>query len=169
MDANAVTLRIATPDDRDVLDDLIRRSYAALDDGSYDREQIAAAMPAISHANPKLLASGTYFVAECDGEAAGCGGWSMVRPGTAEVEEGVAHIRHFATHPAHQRKGIARLLLARCLADAASAGMRRMKSQSTLPGEAFYAAAGFRRLQLRDAEMAPGIRLPVVDMERDIP
>lgn len=169
MDANSVTIRTATPDDLDVLDDLIGRSYATLDDGSYDHEKIAAAMPAISRANPKLLASGTYFVAECDGEAAGCGGWTMVKPGTEEVEKGVAHVRHFATHPAHQRKGIARLLLMRCLADAARAGVGRMKCQSTLPGEAFYASAGFRRLQVRDAEIASGIYLPVVDMERAVP
>jgi predicted N-acetyltransferase YhbS len=167
--ANVMTIRTATPDDFDVLDDLIRRSYAMLDDGSYNREKIAAAMPAISHANPRLLASGTYFLAESDGEVAGCGGWTMVKPGTEEVEEGVAHVRHFATHPAHQRKGVAKMLLERCIADAASAGVLRMKSQSTLPGEAFYASVGFRRLQVRDAEMAPGINLPVVDMERVIP
>lgn len=165
MSARAVTIRIATLDDLDVLDDLIRRSYATLDDGSYDRDRIAAAMPAISRANPKLLASGTYFVAEVDGEAAACGGWSRLKPGTTESEEGVAHIRHFATHPAHLRKGIARAVLERCIADAASADALRVKSQSTLPAEAFYASAGFVRQGLRDAEVAPGIHLPVVDME----
>lgn len=74
MSGNVITIRVARPEDFDLLSELIAASYATLDDGSYDRATIAAAMPAISRANPKLLASGTYFIAEIGGEAAGCGG-----------------------------------------------------------------------------------------------
>src|SRR5690606_8787377 len=106
------------------------------------------------------------YVAEIGGEAAGCGGWSAEKPGGSEVIDGVAHIRHFATHPAHVRKGVARLLLDRCLAEAAAAGMHTMKSQSTLLAEPFYASAGFRRIRVFDAQMGSGTELPVVEMER---
>lgn len=168
MPATTIAIRVATPDDIDRLERVIVASYATLDDGSYDRERLAAAMPAISRANPDLLASGTYFVAEIDGEPAGCGGWTKVKPGGGEPVEGVAHIRHFATHPAHLRKGVARALLDRCLREATAAGVRLMKSQSTLPAEQFYAAAGFRRVGLIEVETARGVTLPVVEMERDL-
>ena len=164
-----IITRIATPDDLDMLSKLIAASYATLAEGPYAPEQLAAALPVMSRANPKLLASGTYFVAEADGEPAGCGGWTPEKPGTGEIIDGVAHIRHFATHPAHLRKGVARLLVERCLREAAAAGARIMRSQATLPAEKFYASAGFRRVRLIAVEMGPGIPLPVVEMERSLP
>jgi len=164
-----ITIRPATPDDREMLDELIAAAYARLDNGAYEAARLAAAMPVMSRANPKLLASGTYYIAECDGEPAACGGWTVDKPGSGEITEGVAYIRHFATHPAHLRKGIARMLLDRCLNEAAAAGLRLMKSQATLVGEPFYAAAGFSRVGMIEVEMGPGNLLPAVDMERPLP
>lgn len=164
-----VTIRIATPDDFAMLSDLIASSYAMLDDGSYDSGALAAAMPAISRANPELLASGSYFVAEMNGEPAGCGGWTVRKPGHGDVVEGVAHVRHFATHPAHLRKGIARLLLDRCLAEAEASGIRTMMSQSTMPAEQFYTAAGFVRVRTIEVEIGPGVFLPAIEMRRPLP
>ena len=166
---NPVNIRTATANDEELLTRLIAASYARLDNGAYEAGVFAAALPLMSRANPKLLSSGTYYIAECDGEPAACGGWTMEKPGSGEIVVGVAHIRHFATHPAHLRKGLARLLLERCLAEATEAGMRLMKSQATLPAEAFYAAAGFRRVGPIDVEMGPGVALPAVDMERPLP
>jgi GNAT superfamily N-acetyltransferase len=164
-----IVVRVATSDDLDLLSDLIAASYMTHDDGSYDRANLAAAMPTISKANPKLLASGTYFVAEIGGEPVGCGGWTFDRPGSGEIVDGVAHIRHFATHPDHKRKGVAKVLLERCLADAAAAGVHLMKSQSTLPAEPFYAAAGFQRVRPIEVESGPGVMLPAIEMERVLP
>lgn len=169
MGANEITIRVATPDDMEPLSVLIAASYATLGEAAYDREKLAAAMPLMSRANPALLASGTYFIAETNGEMAGCGGWTFEKPGGGERIDGVAHIRHFATHPAHHRKGVARLLLQRCLDEATRAGATMMKSQSTLPAEAFYALAGFRRVRPIDVEVSPGIVLPVIAMERSLP
>ena len=98
-----LAIRVATPADREMLDGLIAASYATLDDGLYDRAALAAAMPAMSKANPKLLGSGTYYIVEIDGEPAACGGWTREAPHTGMIEDGVGHIRHFATHPAHLR------------------------------------------------------------------
>ena len=164
-----LAIRAATPADRAMLDALIAASYAALDDGLYDRAALAAAMPAMSKANPKLLGSGTYYVVEIDGEPAACGGWTREAPHTGMIEDGVGHIRHFATHPAHLRKGAARALLDHCLSEASAAGVRVMKSQSTLPAERFYAGAGFRRVRPIEVESGPGVMLPAIEMERQLP
>lgn len=164
-----VAIRIATLNDQDMISDLIAASYATLAAGAYEPEILAEALPIMSQANPRLLSGGTYFVAEADGVPAGCGGWSFEAPGTGEMEEGIAHIRHFATHPGHLRKGIARLLLEHCLTGAAAAGANVIKSQSTLPAEAFYASSGFRRVGPVEAELAPDISIPAVEMIRELP
>jgi hypothetical protein len=41
-------------------------------------------------------------------------------------------------------------------------------SQSTLPAEAFYASAGFRRLGVIDVEMVSGVVLPAIEMRLDL-
>lgn len=169
MGSSDVIIRRATPSDHDALNSLIGAAYATLDDGRYDREALAAAMPLMSRPNPQLLACGTYFVAELDGEPAACGGWTREKPGTGEVEEGVAHIRHFAADPRFARRGAASALLRHCLGQAHAAKIERMMSQSTLLAEPFYASAGFRRLKIVEAEMGEGVALPVVLMERALP
>jgi N-acetylglutamate synthase-like GNAT family acetyltransferase len=168
MSRDNITIRTATPDDEKILSDLLAAAYGELAQASYDSETLAAALPLMSRANPKLLASGSYYIAEIEGAAAGCGGWTMDKPGSGEIAEGVGHIRHFATHPAHLRKGVARLLLEHCLAEARAAGIRVMMSQSTLPAEQFYAAAGFRRIGPIEVEMGPGVVLPAVEMQRQL-
>lgn len=160
------TIRAARPDDAAMLSDLLAASYATLK--GYDPHGLANALPLMSRANPKLLASGTYYVAEIGGTAAGCGGWSREKPGSGETADGVGHIRHFATHPDWLRRGIARRLLDHCISEARRAGLRIMMSQSTLPAESFYAAAGFRRLGDIRTEMGPGIVLPAVEMRLDL-
>lgn len=162
-------IRTATPDDLDALTELIAASYLQLDASLYPPGQLAAALPLMSKANPKLLASGTYYIVSSDGEKAGCGGWTFEAPGTGIVTDGVAHVRHFATHPDHLRKGVARMLLDRCCKEASAHGARRMKSQSTLQGEAFYASAGFRSLGRIDVRFTDAISLVAIEMERPLP
>jgi hypothetical protein len=80
-DASIHSIRIAGPADSGI--DLLGR-----------------ALPFMTSANPILLASGTYYIAEREpGHLVGCGGWTAARPGSGEIIEAEAHIRHFATHP----------------------------------------------------------------------
>ncbi len=164
-----ITIRTASTEDREILSALIAAAYGKLAEGGhYDQRSLGVALPAMSRANPKLLESGSYYIAEIDGRAAGCGGWTREAPGTGEVVDGVGHIRHFATHPDFLRRGVARRLLDHCLAQAATQGVRLMKSNSTLPAQAFYAAAGFVRVREIEVEMAPGAHLPAIEMERKL-
>ncbi|MHB2266631.1 GNAT family N-acetyltransferase [Aliihoeflea sp. PC F10.4] len=169
MGSSDVVIRRAAPSDHDTLAALIGAAYATLDDERYDREALVAAIPLMSRPNPQLLACGTYYVAELDGEPAACGGWTREEPGTGKVDEGVAHIRHFAADPRFARRGTASALLRYCLRQAHAAKIERMMSQSTLPAEPFYAFAGFRRLKIVETKMGEGVALPVVLMERVIP
>ena len=165
MDNPAIAIRPAVPDDHDLVTAILAAAYPKLDDGSYDRGHLSEALPMMSKANPRLLASGTYFIAMSYGEPAGCGGWTPEAPGTGTIEPGVGHIRHFATHPDHQRKGVAQALLRRCLDEALAGGVKLMRSQSTLPAQKFYASAGFSKVRDIDVAMGPGVMLPAVEME----
>ena len=164
---NEISVRVATPDDEAMLSELLAASYAELK-GTCDPHGLDAALPLMSSANPKLLASGTYYIAEIDGAVAGCGGWTAEKPGSGEIVEGIGHIRHFATHPAYLRRGVARRLLLHCMDEARRRDVRTMMTQSTLPAEGFYASAGFRRLGVIDVEMGPGIILPAVAMQLEL-
>lgn len=164
-----LTIRPAVPADEAMLTTLLAAAYGELDPSAYPPGELAPALPAMSRANPKLLGCGTFYVVEVDGEPAGCGGWTFEAPGTGELTDGVAHIRHFATDPAHLRKGVARTLLDRCLAEASARGATTMKSQATLPAEKFYVSAGFRRVRLSKTKMGPDTMLSIVEMERPLP
>ena len=162
-----ITLRVATPDDAAAVRHVLVHSYPALMAGAYEPELLARALPIITRPHPRLLAGGTYFLAEAEGEAAGCGGWSWERPGGNEVEPGLAHIRHFATHRDWTGRGVGRALYERCERDARAAGANRFECYASLNGEAFYAALGFVRIGAIEVEMA-GFDFPSILMRRPI-
>ena len=51
-------------------------SGAALFPAFYDARQVASAVEYVCRPDPDLLADGTYFVLEHNGEVVACGGWS---------------------------------------------------------------------------------------------
>ncbi|WP_425373882.1 GNAT family N-acetyltransferase [Methylocystis hirsuta] len=121
----------------------------------------------MTKANPHLLASGTYYVTKtADEECIGCGGWTLERPGDDEIQNGVAHIRHFATHPRWLRKGIGSALLSRCIRDAEERSIRTLECYSTLNASYFYGSAGFKRVQTFEAPLTRETKLPAIRMTR---
>jgi GNAT superfamily N-acetyltransferase len=175
------TLRIATPEDADAVTRLLQRSYPELMRASYDDEVLTAALPLITSANPTLLASGTFYLVEFEGEVEACGGWTPERPpgdlvasaidpdgaaSSVAFEGEAAHLRHFATDPAHTGRGLGREIVERCLADARARGLARFECLSSLNAEPFYARLGFERLALVQLRLTEGVELPSVYMRR---
>ena len=87
----------------------------------------------------QLIEDGTYFVVECEGRIAGCGGWSrratlfggdhsrgrdarLLDPATEP-----ARVRAMYTHPDFARRGVGRLVLSLCEAAAARDGFRSLE------------------------------------------
>jgi GNAT superfamily N-acetyltransferase len=150
------TVRIATPVDEAAASALLHASYAGLLAAHYDRQLLGQLLPLIGRAQPALLASGTFFVAEDEtGALLGCGGWTSEVPGTQDVIPGEAHVRHFATHPQAVRKGIGGALLNRCIEEARQSGNSILHADAALNAEPFYAAFGFRTVGLTEGDM-PG-------------
>ncbi len=93
-------IRITNLNDEKLVSELLYASYSELMVEEYDASALGLALPRMTHANPELLASGTFYIVEgMNSLAIGCGGWTLDAPGVKEKREGIAHLRHFATHP----------------------------------------------------------------------
>lgn len=163
-----ITVRIAGPRDVPVIDFILGESYPRLMSAAYARALLAEALPMMVRANLRLLESGTYYLAEADGQPAGCGGWTFDEPGTGALESGTAHIRHFGVRPFWTGKGVGRLVYQQCEDAARAAGARRFMCFSSLNAEPFYRALGFRAEGPIDVAMGPTVRLPSILMSRQV-
>lgn len=163
------SLRVATEADEVAIDALLEASYPELMAETYDAAAIADALPYFTKANPALLAAGTYYLAESEAHGIlACGGWTRERPGTGEIEPGLAHVRHFGTHASWTGMGLGRSIYSLCERDARAADIRRFECYSSLNGEGFYAALGFRRVREIVVDLSPGVSVPGILMERSI-
>lgn len=162
------SIRGANIVDLDAVSTLLKESYSTLLPACYTNEILRSTLQFMTKANPTLLECGTYYVAEvAPGNIIGCGGWTAARPGSGEVVEGEAHIRHFGTHPDFVRQGVGAKLLARCFSDARQLNIRKLIVFSTLGAELFYEACGFKRIGPIDVPMKQSL-LPVILMSREL-
>ena len=170
----SLTHRLATLDDLPVLEPLIDAAIGELQKGFLDEEQIAASR-AIMGIDTQLIEDGTYFVVECDGQVAGCGGWSRRKtlyggdhtggrnPGLSDPATDAAKVRAMYTHPGFARRGIGRLILGLCEETAGAAGFARLELMATMSGRPLYEAAGFVVIEPLQ-EVVGGVRIPLTRM-----
>lgn len=159
-----IILRIARPEDLDAVDRLLARSYPALLKSDYKPSVMVTALPLIARAQPALLASGSYLLAERSGVVVGAGGWTLSAPGGRPGTRGTGHIRHVATDPDHVRQGIGRALVTQLLWTAKASGLAQMQCQSTLTAVPFYQSLGFVTQAEILVPLRPGIDFPAVLM-----
>jgi GNAT superfamily N-acetyltransferase len=167
--AGDVLIRVATADDESAVSDVLLVSYPVLMGPAYDSDELAAALPELTRANPALLASGRYYLAHTtDKRAIAVGGWSHERPGTGEIVAGLAHLRHFGTHPDWTGHSIGRRIYARCEREARHEGVTAFECYSSLNAEGFYAALGFEPEERFHIRLSNDQRIPSIRMHRTI-
>ncbi len=136
---------------------------------AYSQTVLDKALPLMTKANPSLLRSGTFYVAETeDGQIIACGGWTPDNPADGQIAHGKAHVRHFATHPNWLKRGYARAIFERCRHDAVAKGITEFECFASLNAEGFYAAMGFEPIEHVQVPMAPDVELPTVLMRRKL-
>ena len=162
--SEALSLRLAGPGDLAAVDRLLSRSYPALLRADYPPSVLVTAVPLIARAQPALLASGSYFLAERGGAVLAAGGWTKGAPGGRPGSRGTGHVRHVATDPDHLRQGIGRALMETVMEHARGAGMARLECLSTRTAVPFYAALGFEARGEVEIALRPGIGFPAVAM-----
>ncbi len=173
-------LRPATPDDSAAVAALMQASIRGIFPTFYDAAQTEAIAGYYDQTDPALIADGTYFVIEEDGEVVACGGWSRrPRLPTGTVAGGTgdrlldpatepARIRLMFVRPDRVRRGLATRILQECEKAARSEGFRRLALMATLPGISLYERNGFRIVERTQITLPNGITLPSATMEKEI-
>jgi GNAT superfamily N-acetyltransferase len=173
-----VVSRRATRDDVPALMELMRAAIDELQKDFLDDAQIRSSH-AIMGIDNQLIDDGTYYVVECDGELAGCGGWSRRATlyggdhtsgrdsALLDPEVDPARVRAMYTHPSFTRRGVGRLILALCESAAAAERFTRLELMSTMAGAPLYAAAGFEVIE-ELTDDSGGVPVPLVRMGKAI-
>ncbi|GJD63816.1 GNAT family N-acetyltransferase [Methylobacterium frigidaeris] len=155
----------AWTDDGDAVTAVLAASYPVLMAASYEADTLTWALPLMVRANPALLASGRFHLAEVPDGIVGVGGWTPERPGTGEIEPGLGHVRHFAVHPAWIGRGVGRRVFAACRSQAQGGGVSAFECYASLNAEPFYRALGFREFGRREIPLGGGaVGFPAVLM-----
>jgi GNAT superfamily N-acetyltransferase len=174
------TLRVAELADTAAIEALMKESGAALFPAGYDERQSESAVRYVAEVDELLLADGTYFVFEVDGEPVACGGWSrrdkfytgsgdaagdarLLDPATE-----AARVRAMFTRSDWTRRGLGRRILEACEEAAKREGFRRLALGATLSGLPLYLAYGFEPVEEFEVTMPDGIAIPCVAMEKPI-
>jgi len=173
-------IRKATMDERDAIKQLIAASARLLSRDHYSDAQIETAIATVFGVDTDLIDDGTYFVAEIEGELAGCGGWSKRKTlfggdqyssrdaSYHDPQSEPAKIRAFFIHPDHARKGIARAILSRCEDEARAQGFHALELMATLPGIEFYKSCGFVETGNFDLDLTDAVKLELVPMRKEL-
>jgi GNAT superfamily N-acetyltransferase len=171
------SLRKAAVADVPTLKALIARSARGLSE-DYRPAQIEVALRGAFGVDSQLLADGTYFVVEADGQMVGSGGWSFratlfggdARRGrdsaTQDPKTQAAKIRSFFVDPNHARRGIGTLLLDHCENEARAHGFSRIELMATLPGAKLYAARGYVASSKVHVDLGSGESIEFIPMSK---
>jgi GNAT superfamily N-acetyltransferase len=170
-----LTLRLAVPEDLPALRDLMNASIGELLKPFLAPDEVTASFD-IMGLDSQLIADGTYFVVEDDGQLAGCGGWSRRATlfggdhsagrdaALLDPARDAARVRAMYTHPDHVRKGVGRAILEACEAAAAGEGFARCELAGTMAGEPLYRACGYHEIERFSAPTSSGVEVPLVRM-----
>jgi GNAT superfamily N-acetyltransferase len=180
MNRSEPELRVATPADRDRVEALMKASAAAIFPRYYDERQAASAVRYVADVDPMLLADGTYFIVEADGEAVACGGWSrrnLLYTGSGVAEDD-SRLLDPATEPAKvramfvrddwTRRGLGRRIIEACENAARREGFRELELGATLAGVPLYLACDFEPVEEFDVALSDGVKLGCVSMRKTI-
>jgi len=154
----ALTSRLAGLDDIPALQAVMAAAIGELQKGFLTPEQIESSRM-IMGLDSQLVADGTYFIIECDGQIAGCGGWSRRatlyggdhtpgrEPALLDPATDAARVRAMYTHPGFARRGVGRLILELCEAAARAEGFKRLELMGTMSGKPLYESYGFAPIE----------------------
>jgi len=170
-------LRLATMADVPALKQLILDSVAGLSREFYTPTQIASGLSHVFGVDTQLIHDGTYFLAFFADELTGSGGWSKRRnlfggdhwkgkqvDTLLDPNLDAARIRAFYVHPRWSRRGVASAILNACEGAAKADGFTKVELVATMPGEPFYAAKGYRKLEAMTLDTPDGQSLPAFRM-----
>ena len=153
-----LTSRRAGLEDIPALQAVMAAAIGELQKGFLTPQQIESSRM-IMGLDSQLVADGTYFIIESDGQIAGCGGWSRRatlyggdhtpgrEPALLDPATDAARVRAMYTHPGFARRGVGRLILELCEAAAKAEGFKRLELMGTMSGKPLYESYGFEPIE----------------------
>jgi GNAT superfamily N-acetyltransferase len=173
-------LRLATRDELEMIDRLMKASTRDLFPNFYDAAQTEASVTYIAAVDRQLVEDGTYFVFDAGRELVACGGWSRrdrLYTGSGDAEND-AVLLDPATQPARvramfvrsdwTRRGLGMRILEACESAAKAEGFRRLALMATLPGVPLYERYGFTVTERSEIHMPNGVSIGAAAMEKPI-
>jgi GNAT superfamily N-acetyltransferase len=171
----AFSHRLATDADMPTLRAVMDAAIRQLLPQFLSPEKVEASF-AVMGLDTQLIADGTYFVLEENGQVAGCGGWSrratlfggnhtagrdarLLDPATE-----AARVRAMYTNPAFTRRGVGRQIIELCEAAARAEGFTRTELGATAGGEPLYVACGYEEIERLDVPTPSGVTVPITRM-----
>ena len=153
-----------------------RASLGALGAGHYTPRQIAGLFVTTETVDPRIIADGTFFVAERGGRVIGSGAWtrraagyeSRLPPIGGSRRPEVATIRSVFVAPDHARRGIAREIMDIVESDAVLHGAVILDLVATLPGIPLYRALGYAPADFVDVTLVNGVRFSGLRMVKHV-
>lgn len=175
-----LTHRIARAEDLDTLRALMTRAIECLQDDFLSPAQVRASHQVMG-LDTQLIRDGTYFMVECDGVLAGCGGWSYRatlfggdgsavarEPAPLEPASDAARIRAMYTNPDFARRGVGRTIMALCEEATRKAGFSRVELMATMAGVPLYEACGYAPIERIEAGPFEGVYVPLQRMGKKL-
>lgn len=175
----ALGWRIAETGDIPAISSLQLRSIEELQAGFLTPAQIESSKKTMG-LDTQLVEDRTYFMIECEGTLAGCGGWGRRATlfggshsaGRSDAfldpAKEPARIRAMYANPDLARRGVGRLLLALGELAAAEEGFTEMTLGATLAGMPLYEGAGFKEISRVDDAAGDGHNVPVITMVKSV-
>jgi GNAT superfamily N-acetyltransferase len=177
-------VRPASLDDKEQCAALIALSFSSLLRDHYTGACLERCLPLISSPNEYLLTCGTWYVAQHPEtkQILGCGGWTPEEPKTerqlnkiilhTSSSMPIPHLRHFASHPAYARQGIAAAIWKRCHDDikkyfAELGSFPTLEVYSTITAQSFYSSLGFETIEHLTVPLPNGADFPAILMRRE--
>jgi GNAT superfamily N-acetyltransferase len=173
-------LRVATSADADAIDALMKASIRSIFPLVYDARQTASAERFISSVDRQIIADGTYYVIEEDGELIACGGWSRrnklyTGSGNKEADDRLidpategARVRAMFVRGDKTRRGLGTQILEACESAARAEGFADMVLMATMPGVPLYERFGFVITRRATITMPDGVTLAGAEMTRPV-
>ena len=172
-------LRLASLEDVDAIDALMKASISAIFPRFYNEAQTAASVKYIGSVDRTLVEDGTYFVLEADGEIVACGGWSRrdkLYTGSGDAA-GDARLLEPETEPARvramfvrgdwTRRGLGTRILEACESAAREKDSARLRSSPRCQGCCSMSGTGPSRPDA-PVTMPDGTTVAAVAMEKPI-
>ena len=173
-------LRLATLEDADAIEELMKASIRDLFPSTYDGRQTDASVRYVGSVDRMLIEDGTYFVFVVGHEIVACGGWSRrdkLYTGSGDGADDArlldpvtepARIRAMFTRVDWTRRGLGRRILEACEAAAKAEGFRNLALASTMPGLPLYENYGFTVTDRHEVRMPDGTVIAAADMSKSI-